>query len=180
MRYARKGTWIIRSTYFTNLWFLGSPMSDCSHSSRISGELIPSTSKATQKNRPYRGGRIRSGPYEKYKDESGKIKVEEVSYTSGRFSPLPVHCCSLLTSFRWNFSDFRPDRTRTCSRKARKESNCCWESTSKEKRTYRWIGTRKEAFGRTHRSKWFGCCPNSTKSRLFKSLVSRTRKSLLL
>merc|ERR1712235_176670 len=59
--------------------FLGSPMSDCSHSSRISGELIPSTSKSTPKNRHYRGGRIRSGPYEKYKDESGKIKVEEIS-----------------------------------------------------------------------------------------------------
>ena len=62
---------------------LGSPMSDCSHSSRISGELIPSTSKSSTKNRHYRGGRIRSGPYEKYKDESGKIKVEEVHTTSG-------------------------------------------------------------------------------------------------
>ena len=62
---------------------LGSPMSDCSHSSRISGELIPSTSKPSTKNRHYRGGRIRSGPYEKYKDESGKIKVEEVHTTSG-------------------------------------------------------------------------------------------------
>jgi len=57
----------------------GSPMSDCSHSSRISGELIPSTSKPSTKNRHYRGGRIRSGPYEKYKDESGKIKVEEIA-----------------------------------------------------------------------------------------------------
>jgi len=49
------------------------------HSSRISGELIPSTSKSNTKNRHYRGGRIRSGPYEKYKDESGKIKVEEIA-----------------------------------------------------------------------------------------------------
>ena len=73
-------------------------MSDCSHSSRISGELIPSTSKSSTKNRHYRSGRIRSGPYEKYKDESGKIKVEEVLTTSGdrsshfRLSPtsLPV------------------------------------------------------------------------------------------
>ena len=73
-------------------------MSDCSHSSRISGELIPSTSKSNTKNRHYRGGRIRSGPYEKYKDESGKIKVEEVSTTSGdrsshfrlTLSPIPL------------------------------------------------------------------------------------------
>lgn len=60
----------------------GSPMSDISH---LSGESISfqkqpvKTLSKSGQSRSYRTSRIRSGPYEKYKDESGKIKVEEIS-----------------------------------------------------------------------------------------------------
>merc|ERR1712110_34464 len=59
-----------------------SPMSDVSgdiSSHRSTPTSSNSRSNSQSKKSQYRSSRPRSGPYEKYKDESGKIKVDEIS-----------------------------------------------------------------------------------------------------
>jgi hypothetical protein len=56
-----------------------SPMSDVS-GDICSNRLTPNSNSNSQSRKSqYRPTRPRSGPYEKYKDESGKIKVDEIS-----------------------------------------------------------------------------------------------------